>query len=204
MRAATVARADGWSIWQLELVPSRGAEPRWREVAALALAAIQRLAARGLPATVAQEVATLAEAQARFRSRPPTAVELAADLQQEPSADWAVLAARSYIGTPEALAASASAAAAALAATSPVVTLWCRPEAMDSLDFDGRMPPPQLPSPLPSEAAQLRPLLLEVPLSAVPLSLRPSELAPPPRNPWAPSVLAPPSALMESRGYRYE
>eukprot|EP00900_Chrysochromulina_parva_P016987 jgi/Chrpa1/2528/Chrysochromulina_OHIO_Genome00015982-RA len=45
--AKTVARADGWQIWALEITLAEKAEGRWREAAALARAAVAQLARRG-------------------------------------------------------------------------------------------------------------------------------------------------------------
>ena len=110
--ARTIARADGWAIWQLEITLAEGAEGRWREAAALGVAAVERLAARRLQPETAAEAAALSEAAWRWSSRAPTAVELAYDLQNEHAPELAVAGARSFVGEPSVLAASVDAVAA--------------------------------------------------------------------------------------------
>ena len=113
--ARTIARADGWAIWQLEITLAEGAEGRWREAAALGVAAVERLAARRLQPETAAEAAALSEAAWRWSSRAPTAVELAYDLQSEHAPELAVAGARSFVGEPSVLAAAVDRLAAELA-----------------------------------------------------------------------------------------
>ncbi|KOO30424.1 hypothetical protein Ctob_010740 [Chrysochromulina tobinii] len=81
--AKTVARADGWQIWALEITLAEKAEGRWREAAALARAAVAQLARRGVPLSTAAEAQAMADAAWRWSSRPPTALDLASDLQMQ-------------------------------------------------------------------------------------------------------------------------
>ena len=199
----TIARADSWAIWQLEITLAEGAEGRWREAAALGVAAVERLAARRLPPVTAAEAAALSEAAWRWSSRAPTAVELAYDLQNEPAPELAVEGARSFVGEPSVLAASVDAVAAQLARCSPVVTLWASDLAPLGVDPLASTPP--LPAPLGETGggavARLAPLKLGV-LSG--LALRVEELNPPPPNKWVPSRFAPnPGPPMEQRSYRF-
>jgi len=199
----TIARADGWAIWQLEITLAEGAEARWREAAALGVAAVERLAARRLPPTAAAEAAALSEATWRWSSRAPTAVELSYDLQSEPAAEWAVAGARTFVGEPAELAASVDAVAAQLARSSPVVTLWASD--LEPLGVDPLRSTPPLPAPL-AERAQLVPLRLGSSLwaSSSRVPLRAEELTPPPPNRWVPSSFAAPAGRpMERRGYRF-
>ena len=122
----TVARTSAWSIWQMEVVLSDGAEPRWREALDLSLAAVRGLAQHGVPAHVVRECATLATLGWRYSSRGPTALELSVDLQSEPTAALAVRAGRSFTGPTAAIAAAATAAARHCSSYPPLVTL-CLP-----------------------------------------------------------------------------
>ena len=143
--AKTVARADGWALWQLDLSLATGAESRWREAAALAIAAVNRLAAQGLPEHIGREVQVMADATWKFSSRPPTALELASDLQLEKAAELSVVGARSFVGSPEALSASANEIAAQLAARKPIVTVWHDDVSVLGVDdsaAERRLPPP--------------------------------------------------------------
>ena len=200
----TIARADGWAIWQLEITLAEGAEGRWREAAALGVAAVERLAARRLPPATAAEAAALSEAAWRWSSRAPTAVELAYDLQNEPAPELAVEGARSFVGEPSVLAASVDAVAAQLARSSPVVTLWASDLAPLGVDPLASTPP--LPAPLGETGggaiARLTPLKLGAELLGA--KLRAEELTPPPPNKWVPSRFAPnPGPQMEQRSYRF-
>ena len=211
--AKTVARADGWALWQLEITLVNGAETRWREAAALAVAAVCRLAKQGLPEYIGREVQVMTDAAWKFSSRPPTALELASDLQLETSPDLSVVGARSFVGSPEALSASANEIAVQLAARKPIVTVWHDDVSVLGV-ADGALQP-KLPPPLGNVAAL-------TPLSAAPsstdetsageawaklyaASVRQSELHPPPPNIWIPSDL---SSVVEKpmarTGYRVD
>lgn len=216
VRAVTVARADEWVLWQLELTLAEGAEARWREAAGLGVAAVERLAQRGVPPTTAAEVQRVSKAAWRYSSRPPTAVELSTDLQSEPSAEFSVIGSREYIGEPAALARAASAAASQLAARSPIITVYS--ESLDTLGVESRSRKglfPALPSPLDSpQLPTLTPLrfslaaalaaLTSAPYARYSYALRPTDLLPPPSNPWVPLSIEPssPAALMPRRTYR--
>ena len=201
--ARTIARADGWAIWQLEITLAEGAEGRWREAAALGVAAVERLAARRLQPETAAEAAALSEAAWRWSSRAPTAVELAYDLQNEHAPELAVAGARSFVGEPSVLAAAVDKVAAELARCSPVVTLWANDLAPLGVDPLASTPP--LPAPLGETGggavARLTPLKLGV-LGG--LALRVEELTPPPPNKWVPTRFAPnPGPQMEPRSYLF-
>ena len=211
VQCKNVARADGWAVWQLEIVLANGAESRWREAAGLAALAVSRLAERGVPDHVVREVQKLSDAAWRYSSRPPSALELANDLQVEDNPELAVRAARTFVGDPSTLSAAASAVAKQLVARAPIVTVWTDDVAPLGVTGD---PGPPLPTPL-GNAGTL------IPLRAAPDggvltteswarvyagTLRPSELQPPPPNEWVPSSFASGSEIaspMAKLGYRF-
>jgi len=197
----TLARADSWVIWQLEITLAAGADARWREAASLAVAAVERLAQRGVPRHSVAEAVAATEAAWRYRSRAPTATELAGDLQDEIEPLLAVTGTRLYTGGAQnvgALAAAADAAAAQLAARSPTVTVWAAEMAplgiatatagQAQAAVAAGMP---LPAPL-GDVARLFPLRLgRSPSLETAPALMPYELTPPPPNPWAPTTAVP-------------
>lgn len=204
--AKTVARADGWALWQVDITLATGAEGRWREAAALTASAIERLAEKGVPEHVGREVQTTADLAWRFSSRPPTALELAADLQLETAPDLSVVGARSFVGDAAALSATANAVATQLAARTPMVTVWSgdlEPLGLAQGGAELRLPPPLgnavelrtlRAAPRPADANQ--PASESVPSAAeqwarlYTSSVRPSELLPPPPNVWIPSDMS--------------
>ena len=160
------------------------------------------------------EVQAIGSAFWRWSSRPPTALELASDLQllrsdPEPAyeAELAVVGPRTFVGEPTALAEAARATAAQLAGRSPVVTVWAPDLAPLGIDQTGYGPP--LPWPLDS-AARLTPLRLPLPAASdggrrAPLvvpPLKPGEIAPPPANPWVPTRFEQPTSPMARVAYR--
>ena len=201
--ARVVARADSWVIWQLEITLCDGVESRWREAAAIAIAAVDKLAQRGVPVGMVSEVQRMSEAAWKYSSRPPTAVELATDLQLEPTAELSVLGSRTYVGDPASLSAAANAAAKQLAARSPIITVYA--EDLAPLGVNENSVSPALPAPL-SPLARLTPLRFSISSAAAATqasaALRPIDLQPPPSNPWVPSTFEPVASPMASVGFR--
>ena len=223
--AKTVARADGWQIWALEITLAEKAEGRWREAAALARAAVAQLARRGVPLSTAAEAQAMADAAWRWSSRPPTALDLASDLQVETEAAWSVRGPRAFVGTPTELSRAAQEAAEQLAGRSPIITIWAADPRLLGVQEGGFSPP--LPWPL-DGVATLVPLIppLVTPLMASEEMLAASgsdghrtgssdgdsgggggfDWQPPPRNPWVPTTtpngFEMPSSLMVQVGYR--
>jgi hypothetical protein len=226
--AKTVARADGWQIWALEITLAEKAEGRWREAAALARAAVAQLARRGVPLSTAAEAQAMADAAWRWSSRPPTALDLASDLQVETEAAWSVRGPRAFVGTPAELSRAAQEAAEQLAGRSPIITIWAADPRQLGVQEGGFSPP--LPWPL-DGVATLVPLIppLVTPLMASEEMLAASgsdgrrtgssdgdsggggggggfDWQPPPRNPWVPTTtpngFEMPSSLMVQVGYR--
>ena len=226
--AKTVARADGWQIWALEITLAEKAEGRWREAAALARAAVAQLARRGVPLSTAAEAQAMADAAWRWSSRPPTALDLASDLQVETEAAWSVRGPRAFVGTPTELSRAAQEAAEQLASRSPIITIWAADPRLLGVQEGGFSPP--LPWPL-DGVATLVPLIppLVTPLMAPEGMLAASgsdgrrtgssdgdsggggggggfDWQPPPRNPWVPTTtpngFEMPSSLMVQVGYR--
>ena len=218
--AKTVARADGWQIWALEITLAEKAEGRWREAAALARAAVAQLARRGVPLSTAAEAQAMADAAWRWSSRPPTALDLASDLQVETEAAWSVRGPRAFVGTPAELSRAAQEAAEQLAGRSPIITIWAADPRLLGVQEGGFSPP--LPWPL-DGVATLVPLIppLVTPLMASEEMLAASgsdgdsggggggggfDWQPPPRNPWVPTTtpngFEMPSSLMVQVGYR--
>ena len=226
--AKTVARADGWQIWALEITLAEKAEGRWREAAALARAAVAQLARRGVPLSTAAEAQAMADAAWRWSSRPPTALDLASDLQVETEAAWSVRGPRAFVGTPTELSRAAQEAAEQLASRSPIITIWAADPRLLGVQEGGFSPP--LPWPL-DGVATLVPLIppLVTPLMASEEMLAASgsdghrtgssdgdsggggggggfDWQPPPRNPWVPTTtpngFEMPSSLMVQVGYR--
>jgi hypothetical protein len=218
--AKTVARADGWQIWALEITLAEKAEGRWREAAALARAAVAQLARRGVPLSTAAEAQAMADAAWRWSSRPPTALDLASDLQVETEAAWSVRGPRAFVGTPAELSRAAQEAAEQLAGRSPIITIWAADPRLLGVQEGGFSPP--LPWPL-DGVATLVPLIppLVTPLMASEEMLAASgsdgdsggggggggfDWQPPPRNPWVPTTtpngFEMPSSLMVRVGYR--
>lgn len=199
-----VARADAWVIWQLEITLAEGVESRWREAAAIAIAAVDKLAQRGVPLGMVGEVQRMSEAAWKYNSRPPTAVELAADLQLEPTAELSVLGSRTYVGSPASLSAAANAAAAQLAARSPIITVYA--EQIAPLGVNENSVSPALPAPL-NPLARLTPLRFSISSAAAATqasgALRPIDLQPPPSNQWVPSTFEPVASPMASVGFRF-
>ena len=226
--AKTVARADGWQIWALEITLAEKAEGRWREAAALARAAVAQLARRGVPLSTAAEVQSMTDAAWRWASRPPTALELASDLRVETEAALSVRGPRAFVGTPTELSRAAQEAAQQLAARSPIITLWAADPRLLGVQEGGFSPP--LPWPL-DGVATLVPLIppLVTPLMAPEELLAASgsdgrrsgssdgggggggggggfDWQPPPLNSWVPTTTPNgfeiPSSLMVQVGYR--
>ena len=204
--ARTVAAADDWAIWQLDITLAENAAPRWREAVALATTAVSRLARRGVPSSSVEEAIVVSSAAWRWSSRPPTAIELASDLQFEPTAPLAVTASRSFVGSIERLAAAATACAAQLASRPPTATLWATDASqlqqlgVETAARTARAP--ALPPPLGDIDVKLVPLLLQ---QNPPPALLPGELEPPPPNPWVPTAFTPASRATAVRlGYRFD
>ena len=226
--AKTVARADGWQIWALEITLAEKAEGRWREAAALARAAVAQLARRGVPLSTAAEAQAMADAAWRWSSRPPTALDLASNLQVETEAAWSVRGPRAFVGTPAELSRAAQEAAEQLAGRSPIITIWAADPHLLDVQEGGFSPP--LPWPL-DGVATLVPLIppLATPLMASEEMLAASgsdgrrtgssdgdsggggggggfDWQPPPLNPWVPTTtpngFEMPSSLMVQVGYR--
>ena len=138
---------------------AEGAESKWRQAAALTIAAVSRLAERGIPDHVAAEAQRMSNAAWRFSSRPPNAQELSADLQLENSPlekELSIIGPRSFIGEPSTLATAATAAASQLSKRLPMMTVYSADLAPLGVAVDGP-PAPQLPTPL-DEAATMIPL----------------------------------------------
>jgi len=207
VQTRAVARADGWEVWQLELVLLEGAAARWREAVALSTAALSRLAARGIDVATVAEVTALSEAAWEFDARPPTAIELSSDLQETVDPSAAVTGARVYNTPPAELATAVQETAAAMATSSPVVTVWAAD--LSELGIDSSAAAPPLPSPLDrskSEMVVLKALRNpqgELPPSYVPPKV--NELQPPPPNPWVATSFAvvAPEARMGRGSYRF-
>ena len=156
VKATAVARADTWVIWQLEITLAEGQARRWREAAALGVAAVERLAQYGVPPGLISEVQTMSDAAWQYSSRPPTALELSADLQSEPTPALAVAGPRTFVGSARDLSQAANRVAEQLAVESPIVTVYH--DTMEPLGVDAtQREAPILPSPL-TDAAKLVPL----------------------------------------------
>ena len=195
--AKPVARADGWQLWQLEITLAAQAESRWREAAALAVAAVEQLARRGVPEAAASEVATMASAAWRFSSRAPTALELASDLQVETNPQLSVAGPRTFAGTPEELSRAAQEAAKQLATRSPIITLWAADVTPLGVNAAGYSP--KLPWPLDGVATLVpllspgqawtapQPGLPQQPLASGSGNTPILDWRPPPLNPWVPT-----------------
>lgn len=176
LRTRVVARADSWVIWQLEIVLARGAEGRWREAAALAVRAVATLGGKGVPTSTVREAVTVSEQSWRWLARPPTALELAGDLQAEPSAALAVVGSRTFVGDVESLAGAATAVATELASSSPAVTVWASD--LQPLGCDAGREGPPLPVRRPS-LARHPPSSAHAPASVPFLSKAPSLVSTP-------------------------
>ena len=196
----TLARVDNWCLWQIEISMAEGAESKWRQAAALTIAAVSRLAERGIPDHVAAEAQRMSNAAWRFSSRPPNAQELSADLQLENSPlekELSIIGPRSFIGEPSTLATAATAAASQLSKRLPMMTVYSADLAPLGVAVDGP-PAPQLPTPL-DEAATMIPLRSGTSAASLPVTspkewvslyasgIAPADLVPPPPNSWIPT-----------------
>jgi hypothetical protein len=203
VQARTVARADGWQIWQLELTLAENAGKRWRDAAAIAIAAVEQLARRGIPDHAGAEVQTLSAAAWRVERRSPGALELVSGLQYETVAALSVAGPRTFVGEPSELCRTAERFADQLAARSPVITVWADDVSTLGVNEKGFCPP--LPAPLDSVAKL-------VPLVAPDLQQQQKLISnyavlnwqAPPANPWVPTSFEPPTDPMLQVGYRLE
>ena len=155
LTARTITQTYGWTLWQLEVLLSDGAEDRWTEALSLIRESVGALGTSGVPAHVAAEAAEIAQVMWRYSSRPPLAQELALALADEPSPELLALTPHSFVGSTERLAAAASATAARVAQMAPVTTLWLSNASFTRLGL--RAPPDALPPlpPMPLIYAQL-------------------------------------------------
>ena len=126
----------------------------------------------------------------------------AADLQSVSVPELSVIGSRAFVGEPASLSSAATAVAQQMSNKSPIITLTAPNLGVLGVDPTGYCPP--LPSPV-DRLAALVPLRPPIDASEIPtkLALRPNELMPPPRNPWVPLSLAPPSQQMLRLGYRF-
>ena len=191
----TVARVDGWMIWQVELQLAEDASSRWREAAFLAADAIKRMGKKGVPKTSITEAQVMSAAARQWLARPPTAVELASDLQRS-----GLVLSRTFAGEPVALAAMATNAALDLSSQSPIITLWTRD--LDSIGIDSGALSPALPWPL-DGVAKLLPLRLG-PTTTKQAAASSWELCPPVANCWVPSTFAAPLTPMTQKACHFD